>query len=130
MLSNRLTTLAVATLGLALGPATALAATYTVKSPRGNITLAVSHDPRAGTLTYDVRSAGSPLIQRGSLGIRTSAGDLTAGLAFARQGRREIDETYHLPTGKRSTYVNRARELELAFRRGPTELIVLLRAYD
>jgi alpha-glucosidase len=120
-----------ATLGFCLGAlAEARAGTYTVKSPDGRIVLRVGHDARKGTLGYDVISGGTPVIEQGALGISTSAGDFTSGLAFVRQARRAIDETYRLPVGKRSSYVNRAQELELVFRKGTGELVVTLRAYD
>lgn len=111
-------------------PASALAASYPVKSPDNTITITVRHEPRAGTLTYDVSSRTTPLIQKGALGITTTKGDFTGKLAFVRQARREIDETYRLPTGKRSTYVNRARELELTFRKDSAEVVLTVRAYD
>ena len=60
----------------------------------------------------------------------TNRGELGAGLRFVRQRRGEVNETYTLPVGKRSTYVNRANELELTFTNGTQELHLVLRAYD
>jgi alpha-glucosidase len=126
----RAKTIFCAPLLFALVAGTARAATYTLESPANNLAVTVQHDPRAGTLTYDVRSKGTPIVERGALGIVTSKGDFTRGLGFVSQARRQLDETYRLPVGKRSTYENRARELQLVFKKGEGELAVLFRAYD
>ena len=103
-------------------------AQYAVKSPDGRVALTVRND-RDG-LTFTVASGKTVLVDRGALGIATSRGDFGAGLRFVRQARNVVSETYTLPAGKRSTYVNRANELDLAFTRGGQELHVVLRAYD
>ena len=108
----------------------ARAASYALQSPGGNVALTIKHDPKAGTVTYDVRSKGTPIIEKGALGITTSVGDFTGGLAFVSQARRQLEETYKLPVGKRSTYENHARELQLVFKKGDAELAILFRAYD
>ena len=104
------------------------AATYSVKSPGANLTLTVTHDSKG--LSYSVQSLGTPLVTTGALGLTTNRGDFTRGLKFTRQARAAVDETFTLPTGKRSTYVNRANELTLAFTKGGQELGLVLRAYD
>jgi alpha-glucosidase len=103
-------------------------ATYTVKSPGGNLTLTVSHDGEG--LSYSVTSARTPVVTKGALGMTTSRGDFTKGLRFVRQAPGVVNETYTLPTGKRSTYVSHANELTLAFTKGGQEMGVALRAYD
>ena len=103
-------------------------AQYTVRSPGGGIALTVRH-VREG-LRFSVASGGTTLVDRGALGLTTSRGDFGAGLRFVRASRREVNETYTLPVGKRSTYLNRASELELAFTNGAQELHLVLRAYD
>src|SRR4029450_9727056 len=80
--------------------------------------------------TYSVRSGRVPVLNGGALGIVTSRGDFTNGLRVVRQGRAVIDETYTLPVGKRSIYVNRANELTLTFAKDGHEASVVLRAYD
>ena len=103
-------------------------AQYAVKSPDGKVGIAVRHD-RDG-LSFTVTSGRTVLVDRGALGITTNRGDLASGLRFVRQSRAVVNETYRLPVGKRSTYVNHAHELDLAFRKGEQELRVVLRAYD
>jgi hypothetical protein len=85
--------------------------------------------PQAGTVTFDVRSKGTPVSRRRP-GHRHQRGDFTSGLAFVSQARRQLDETYQLPVGKRSTYQNHARELQLVFKKGEAELACSFRAYD
>ncbi len=110
--------------------APARAGSYKIESPGGNLQLTVTHDPSAGTLTYDLHSGSAALVEKGALGLRTSRGDLTSGLTFRRQIRRKIDQRYQLPTGKRSTYLDRASELELVLRKDTQELHLVMRAYD
>ena len=106
----------------------AQAATYTVKSPGGNLSLTVSHDGQG--LSYSVQSLRTPLVTKGALGLTTSRGDFTSGLRFVRQASTVVNETYALPVGKRSSYVNHANELTLTFTKGGQELGVVFRAYD
>jgi alpha-glucosidase len=108
--------------------ATNARAQYVVRSPDGHLTLAVRHD-RDG-LAFTVTSGKTVLVERGTLGITTNRGDFGAGLRFVRQRRGEVNETYTLPVGKRSTYVNHANELELTFAKGEQQFGVVLRAYD
>jgi alpha-glucosidase len=103
-------------------------AQYSVRSPGGNITLSVRHS-RDG-LAFTVASGRTVLVERGALGIATDRGDFSSGLQFLRQARAVVNETYQLPVGKRSTYVNHANELDLAFRKGEQDFHVVLRAYD
>jgi alpha-glucosidase len=108
--------------------APARGAEYTVTSPSGALSLTAAID--RGRLTYTVRNGRLPVVEKGALGISTSRADLTAGLRFVRQVPRVINESYRLPVGKRSTYVNHANELELGFSKDGQELSLILRAYD
>ena len=103
-------------------------AQYAVKSPDGKVGIAVRHD-RDG-LTFTVTSGRTVLVDRGALGITTNRGEFASGLRFVRQTRAVVNETYRLPVGKRSTYVNHAHELDLDVPKGEQELHVVLRAYD
>jgi alpha-glucosidase len=111
-----------------LAPTLPVTAQYIVRSPDGRISLTVRHD--RGALTFSLSNGRTLLVDRGALGLASSRGDFANGLRFVRQSRTAIDETYTLPVGKRSTYVNRANELDLTFAKGAQELHVVLRAYD
>jgi alpha-glucosidase len=114
----------------ALGAAAAGAADFALQSPAGNITVTLSLSEGAGALSYKVQSGGTEVIGTSSLGILTSKGDFTGGLALASKTPRVIDESYWLPSGKWSTYVNHANELELTLTKGGQEMHLFFRAYD
>jgi alpha-glucosidase len=111
-------------------PADGRAADYTVKSPGGNVSFTVAHDVKAGALSYRVQSRATVLLESGSLGITTSGGDFTRGLAFKGKTATVVKESYRLPTGKRSLYDDHANELTLSFTKGGQEVRLVLRAYD
>jgi alpha-glucosidase len=106
------------------------AATFDVSSPDGNTTAIVTHDESDGILTYKVRSGGVAIIEESPLGIVTDKAEFTGGLAFVESSKSVIDETYTLPQGKVSTYVNRANQLILGFSKNGQKLNVIFRAYD
>jgi alpha-glucosidase len=114
---------------LLLGPV-AGAADLSVSSPDGKITAKIVFDEKAGIASYTVTGGGAPLIDKSPLGITTDRGDFTAGMALAGSDQTVVDETYTLPVGKRSTYVDHANELVLKLRKGQQELHVRFRAYD
>jgi alpha-glucosidase len=121
-------TLALLLAALLIPTAPTARAQSAVTSPDGKLRIAVRHE-RDG-LTFTITSGRTVLVDRGALGITTNRGDLASALRFVRQSRAVVNETYRLPVGKRSTYVNHANELNLAFRKGEQELQVVLRAYD
>ncbi|WCJ60650.1 glycoside hydrolase family 97 N-terminal domain-containing protein [Fontisphaera persica] len=102
----------------------------TVASPNGSIQATLHLEESSGALFYRVRSRGAVVLENSPLGITTSEGDFTAGLSVSSVTRREINETYTLPVGKRSTYVNRANERELLVRKEARSLRLRFRVYD
>lgn len=106
------------------------AADFTVASPDGRIVATLTHDQGPGTVTYRVTSGGAAIIDASHLGIDTDKGDFTAGMALAADSRAPIDETYALPVGKRSIYVNRANEITLKLTKGGQDMLLRFRAYD
>ena len=99
-------------------------------SPDETLIPTLSFDETNGTVRYAVTRRGATLIEFSPLGITTSRGDFTAGMTLIDDALEEIDETYTLPVGKRSTYVNRANELVLTLRKDGQDLRVRFRAYD
>ena len=114
---------------LALGHA-AWAADFPVSSPDGKVAARVAFDQKGGTVSYSVTSGGAVVIDNSPLGITTSRGDFTVGMGLVGSEQVVVDETYTLPVGKRSTYVNRANELVLTLRKNGQDLRVQFRAYD
>ncbi|MBN2473840.1 MAG: glycoside hydrolase family 97 N-terminal domain-containing protein [Pirellulales bacterium] len=103
---------------------------FSVSSPDGKISATLVFDETSGSLSYRVSSDGVAVIDDSPLGINTDKGDFTAGMSPLGNTRVEVNETYTLPVGKRSTYVNRANELLLRFGKNQQQMHVRFRAYD
>jgi alpha-glucosidase len=106
--------------------------TLTVKSPdkNNNILLELNGN---GALFYSVQSHGTIAIEKSVMGmeITDSTLDFNSGLSFMTSEKRMIDETYSLPTGKTSTYVNKANETVFVFKNRYNKLLqVVCRAYN
>jgi alpha-glucosidase len=101
---------------------------FTVSSPDGNVVATLTHN--GGALSYAVQSRGVAVIGSSNLGINTDRGDFTSGISLAGNSEAAVNETYTLPAGKRSTYVNRANERTLRCAKGSQEMHLIFRAYD
>jgi alpha-glucosidase len=122
-------TLACALLGSFARHAPAEAATYTVSSPNGTISFAVTEQIN-GSLTYKVSYGSQTILDSSPLGITTKVGAFTTGLTFVSQTTGTVNETYSLPGRKKATYTNSANTLTLRYSKGSAVIDVLIRAYD
>jgi len=90
---------------------------FTVKSPDKNnsITLELNEN---GTLVYSILSHGIKAIDMSLMGmdIADSTLDFNSGLSFVKTESSKIEETYALPTGKTSLYINKANESVFTFK--------------
>ena len=77
------------------------AAEWAVSSPNGAIRATVVLNENPGTDSYRVSSRGVTVIEKSPLGITTSQGDFTSGMALASNATQVVNETYVLPVGKR-----------------------------
>jgi alpha-glucosidase len=100
----------------------------TVKSPNGQIKVTVSFT--TGKLSYTVSSGSENVIDQSDLGINTSLANFTSDLTYVSSTVNKIDETYQLPSGKTSNYVNNCNELDIKLTKGTAELHVVFRAYN
>ena len=114
---------------LLLMPTVALAQSFSVTSPSARIALTVTR-ASTGSITYTASSGGAVVLENGALGINSSIGDFSTGLAFSSRSDVVISETYSLPGHKRLTYVNSANEMTLRFTKGGQEIDIIGRAYD
>jgi len=108
------------------------AAEWSLQSPNGKLTVAVSCDERAG-LSYRVDVEGECIIKPSPLGITVEGGQggFDRDIELVDERDAAIDETYALSTGKRRDCRSRANEKVLVFRnRGAEEMELVLRAYD
>lgn len=102
---------------------------WVLKSPDSRIQFSVVLDGE-GKLQYDVKRDGKTILGNSPLGIVTDRESFTEGLSFRKAATALIDETYTLPHGKISQYVNRANELTLDFDKNGHELQLVCRAYN
>ena len=91
-----------------------LSAQAVVKSPDGKlkVSLMVSNGMPSYSVTYNEKS----FLENSPLGLKTSAGDFTTGLALkADANQNKIDETYELPNIKQHTVHYEANEAIFSF---------------
>jgi alpha-glucosidase len=89
---------------------------YTVNSPDRSNRITIELDDR-GSLFYTIESHGTLAVEKSHLGVLLAGTGMSfdSGLTFSDSRKRKIDETYTLPTGKTSTYSNRAYETIFTF---------------
>ena len=73
-------------------------------SPSDSIKLVVVSDNDA--LYYKVVKGVTSIVEKSALGITTSVGDFSTGLSEPSFTERLVDDSYSLPSGKRSRYDN------------------------
>jgi alpha-glucosidase len=113
-----------------IGGACASKTDFAVSSPDGQITAILKFDKEQGSVHYRVLSQKQEIISSSSMGISTSLGDFTTGMKLKGSSTKAIDETYHLPQGKVSTYRNHSNEQTLTFSKNGQQLNVVFRVYN
>lgn len=103
---------------------------FSISSPDGQITAILKFNKEQGSVHYQVLSQKQEIISSSSMGISTSLGDFTSGMKLKGSSTKTIDETYHLPQGKVSTYRNHANEQTLTFNKNGQQLNILFRVYN
>jgi alpha-glucosidase len=103
-------------------------AQLSVQSPDSKISITVSLNNQE--LNYSVVKDGSQVISTSRLGINTSIADFTSGLTLISSDINTINETYNLPSGKKSSYHNNCRELIVRLRKNSVDIHVIFRAYN
>src|SRR5689334_19826261 len=103
-------------------------AQMSVQSPDGKITVTVSLSGQK--LSYIVEKSGATVMSSSPLGITADVADFTTGLTFVSSDVTTIDETYTLPSGKRSTYRNNCKELTVRVSKGAVNMNMIFRAYN
>jgi len=93
-------------------------------------TLKITVSLQDGNLFYKVDKNSSGIIDVSKLGLKTGKVSLDSGFVYLSESRTVIDETYSLPTGKRSSYHNYCNELTLNFSHSLLNMSVIFRAYD
>jgi alpha-glucosidase len=103
-----------------------------IKSPDKSNSITLELNDK-GTLHYSIQSHGIMAIDKSLMGmdIGDPALNFNSGLSFINAKESVIDETYSLPTGKTSTYINKANESVFTFKnKDDKELKVICPAYN
>ena len=114
----------------ALAPLAAAAASYGVSSPNGKIAVQVTQDAGTGALSWSATKNGAAVLESAALGLVTSRGDFSSGLAFVARVDAKVKGHYTLPGHKQSSYGETANEMTLRFTRGGNEVDLVVRAFD
>ena len=116
---------------MAGAPEQASSASWSVASPDGRTTIALSRGA-GGTLSYRVTRNGQPVLADSPLGIRRADQTFESGLSFTGATNvTPIDERYTMPFGKRRDHHVIARERTVTFTTASgAKLDVVLRAHD
>jgi alpha-glucosidase len=118
----------------ALAMATGVSCTnkLTVESPDKHNRISLELNEK-GSLFYSIQSHGISAVDLSLMGMDISdpAFDFNSGLRFLRSEKSTINETYTLPTGKTSTYINKASTTDFFFENRHNKLLkVTCRAYN
>lgn len=103
------------------------AAQWTVSSPDNSILVSVRISP---SLQYSITKGGTTAVDWSSLGIKLSSVDLSTGVTFVSIKDSSINETYTVPHGRKTGYVNNCRESALLFEKSGTRFHIVFRAYN
>jgi hypothetical protein len=108
----------------------ATARTWVVTAPSDVVSARIALDD-AGRLTLGTDVRGTAVLAPAPIGIRTSAADLTTGLAFVSRSNRTVRERYTMTTGKQLKRDTTLTESTFAFAgAGGARLDVVVRVSD
>jgi alpha-glucosidase len=114
----------------------AVAQPWKVASPDEKLVISVKQDTVAAISAnqkncyFQVQLSGTTVLDWSPLGLTTNDQNFVNGLTFVKEATAIVNETYTLPSGKRSTYVNNCNELALTFSNaGGRQVVFYLRAY-
>ena len=97
-------------------------------SPSDSIKLVVVSDNDA--LYYKVVKGVTSIVEKSALGITTSVGDFSTGLSEPSFTERLVDDSYSLPSGKRSRYDNTYKEATVSCNKDGHTVQFIFRVYD
>ena len=112
------------------------AQTWTVPSPNSGLTIEAKQDVITAispnkNCYFRVLLDTSAVIDWSPLGVATSGQDFVSNLTFVKDSQATIDETYSLPSGKRSSYRNNCNEHTLVFANANNRQVAFyFRAYN
>ena len=118
-----------AILFLLSGEVTAQNVVATLKSPDDELSVQLLLDENAA-LYYQLQKGSAPIISTSQLGLNCSLADFRSGLTFENVTTESVNNTYSLPSGKMSSYLNHYNELKASFTKSGKSFQVVFRAYN
>jgi alpha-glucosidase len=113
------------------------AQTWTVFSPDSSLRIETKQDIISSIASgqkncyFRVLLGEQTVVDWSPVGVKTSDQDFITDLSFVKQSQMTIDETYPLPSGKRSLYHNNCKELVLTFtNKNDRQVAFYFRAYN
>jgi alpha-glucosidase len=110
---------------------------WTVASPNGSVSVSIKQDIVAELYAnqtncyYQVSLNNAVLMDWSPLGIKTGNQAYVSDLTFVSKTDSVVNETYTLPSGKRSQYQNKANQIRLLFKNaGNGNVAIVFRVYD
>lgn len=117
--------------------ASSRAQSWTVTSPDSMLKIEVKQDIIAAVASgqkncyFRVLLGSNAVVDWSPVGVMTNDQDYVAGLTFVKQSDSTINETYTLPSGKRSTYHNNCKQTILTFSNNNNRQVAFhFRAYN
>ncbi|MDD2996916.1 MAG: glycoside hydrolase family 97 catalytic domain-containing protein [Paludibacter sp.] len=101
----------------------------TLKSPDNELSVQLLLDENA-VLYYQLQKGSTPIISTSQMGLNTSLADFRSGLTFENATTESVNNTYNLPSGKKSWYLNHYNELKANFTKSGKSFQVVFRAYN
>ena len=98
------------------------------KSPDQNISLEILFEE--DVLFYRILKQQELIIDNSKLGINTSLSDFSSGLTFESANIQSVDESYTLPSGKKSTYINKYNQVKAHFSKLGKNIEITFRVFD
>ena len=110
-------------------PNVSAASTWPTYSPDSTICmdLMLADD---GSLTYTVRKDNNTIISSSKLGINTNHADFNSGMSFVSTSIASWNNTYSLPSAKKTMYRDNCTQRELILSKNGYELRLYIRVYD
>lgn len=100
----------------------------TISSPDSKIKITVTLNNQQ--LKYNVSKEGNEIVSLSPLGIKTSKEDFSNGLNQISSSTKSINESYSLPSGKKSVYINNYNELTIQLKKNSSDIQVVFRVYN
>lgn len=110
---------------------------WTVASPNGSVSVTIKQDivselyANQTNCYYQVSLNNAVLLDWSPLGVKTGNQAYVSDLTFVSKTDSVVNETYTLPSGKRSQYQNKANQTRLVFKNANNgNVAIVFRVYD